>query len=84
MKLTIKHTNLQQVMIKSKEFICFPKLWVCTHVKMMVVDGYTVLAGGYNLTYEHLNKSETSVGGDEYPKHDAAIQVSGPIAQEAL
>ena len=30
MKLTIKHTNLQQVMIKSKEFICFPKLWVCT------------------------------------------------------
>ena len=38
MKLTIKDANLQQVMIKSKEFICFPKLWVCT--REQYVYGY--------------------------------------------
>jgi|GEM_PF-4887858 len=46
-----------------------------SHVKMMIVDGEHVIAGGYNMHYNYL---------DENPVHDMGIQVSGPIASHAL
>gem|GEM_PF-2081584 len=46
-----------------------------SHVKMMIVDGSTVVAAGYNMQYTYLN------GGT---RRDMGLQVSGPIAVHSL
>jgi hypothetical protein len=46
-----------------------------SHVKMMIVDGKDVIAAGYNMHYIYLRPS---------PSHDMGIEISGPIAQNAL
>jgi hypothetical protein len=52
----------------------FPYCILCyNHTKFMVVDGKTVLAGGFNMTNNHLY--------EEYL--DFGIQVTGPVAQSA-
>jgi phosphatidylserine/phosphatidylglycerophosphate/cardiolipin synthase-like enzyme len=50
-----------------------------SHVKMMIVDGKIVIAGGYNLQYGFI-ESENNPN----PGHDMGVQISGPIAQSAL
>ncbi len=47
-----------------------------SHVKMMIVDGKTAIVCGYNVEKSYL--------GENNPKHDLGIQVSGPIVQDAL
>jgi len=46
-----------------------------SHVKVMIVDGKTVVTGGYNLQYIYLNGSS---------RRDLGVQISGPIAFRAL
>ncbi|HKY53501.1 MAG TPA: SBBP repeat-containing protein [Anaerolineales bacterium] len=46
-----------------------------SHVKMMIVDGNKVVAGGYNMQYTYLN------GGS---RRDMGVEVSGPIASHSL
>ncbi|NHZ72801.1 MAG: hypothetical protein GWP17_06930, partial [Aquificales bacterium] len=53
-----------------------------SHTKMLVVDGKTVIAAGYNMTYEHYPLlHESGVGSG---RNDLGIQVTGPVAQDAV
>lgn len=52
-----------------------PSSTTYSHVKLMIVDGKTVITGGYNMQYTYLN------GGS---RRDMGVEVSGPIALRAL
>ncbi len=53
-----------------------------SHSKMVVVDGKTVNAAGFNFSYAHYPKEHPSgVGADRL---DLGMQISGPVAQDAL
>jgi len=53
-----------------------------SHSKMMVVDGKTVIAAGYNMTYEHYSLQHLSGAGGG--RNDLGIHVTGPVAQDAV
>jgi phosphatidylserine/phosphatidylglycerophosphate/cardiolipin synthase-like enzyme len=53
-----------------------------SHTKMLVVDGKTVVAAGYNMTYEHFSLFHPSGRGGG--RNDLGIQVTGPVAQDAV
>ncbi|MDP1614629.1 MAG: PxKF domain-containing protein [Methylococcales bacterium] len=46
-----------------------------SHVKLMIVDGKTIITGGYNMQYTYLN------GGS---RRDMGVEISGPIALSTL
>ncbi len=52
------------------------------HTKFLVVDGSTVVGAGFNYGYLHLPKDHPSGGG--YDLFDLALDVTGPVAQDAL
>lgn len=52
------------------------------HTKFMVVDGAILVGAGFNYGYLHLPKDHPS--GKGYDLFDLALDVSGPIAQEAI
>jgi phosphatidylserine/phosphatidylglycerophosphate/cardiolipin synthase-like enzyme len=49
---------------------------------MLIVDGKTVVAAGYNMTYEHYIQAHPSGRGAGW--NDLGIQVTGPVAQDAV
>ena len=51
-----------------------------SHVKMMIVDGKHVITGGYNMHYNYLE----DLNPDTHPIHDMGIEISSPVAQNAL
>jgi hypothetical protein len=53
-----------------------------SHTKMLIVDGKTVVAAGYNMTYEHYSIQHPSGRGSG--RNDLGIQVTGPVAQDAM
>ena len=53
-----------------------------SHTKTLIVDGKTVVAAGFNTTYDHLPGQHVSGLGNN--RYDLGIQVTGPIAQDAL
>lgn len=53
-----------------------------SHTKMLIVDGKTVVAAGYNMTYEHYTLLHPSGRGGG--RNDLGIQVTGPVAQDAV
>lgn len=51
-----------------------------SHVKMMVIDGKTAVASGYNMSYEHFPANHPSGrGGDRF---DLGLQMTGPVVQD--
>ncbi len=51
------------------------------HAKMMIVDGITAVAAGYNMSYEHFpldHPSEKGAG-----RFDLGLQMTGPVVQDA-
>jgi len=59
----------------------FEGAWPNSHVKMVVVDGKTVVAVGFNMQYKHFPPEHPSGLGDG--SVDTAVQVTGPVAQDA-
>jgi MFS family permease len=53
-----------------------------SHAKMIVVDGKTAIAAGYNMTYEHYGVNHPSGAGGG--RNDLGIQVTGPVVQDAV
>ena len=53
-----------------------------SHTKFLVVDGLSVTAAGFNYGYLHFPKDHPS--GKGYDLLDLAMQVNGPVAQEAI
>jgi hypothetical protein len=53
-----------------------------SHVKMLVIDGKTAMAAGFNTTYDHFDNDHYS--GKGAGRFDLGIQVSGPVAQESV
>ncbi|HID52523.1 MAG TPA: hypothetical protein EYP41_10865 [Anaerolineae bacterium] len=51
------------------------------HTKMLIVDGKTAVAAGYNMSYEHFPLDHPSGLGNG--RNDLGIQITGPVAQEA-
>lgn len=63
------------------EIADFDGRWPHMHTKMMIVDGKTVMAAGFNYSYLHFaNDHPSGLGIDMY---DLGIQVTGPVAQAA-
>jgi phosphatidylserine/phosphatidylglycerophosphate/cardiolipin synthase-like enzyme len=54
--------------------------WPHSHAKILVVDGKTVVAAGFNMQYTHLPPEHPS--GEGEGTVDLALQVSGPVAQD--
>ena len=54
--------------------------WPHSHAKILVVDGKTVVAAGFNMQYTHFPQTHLSGLGDGTV--DAALQISGPVAQD--
>ncbi len=52
-----------------------------SHVKTLIIDGKTVNAAGYNMTYDHLPLDHPSGLGNG--RNDLGIQITGPVAQDA-
>jgi hypothetical protein len=59
----------------------FDGAWPHSHVKMVVVDGKTVAAVGFNMQYTHFPAEHAS--GLGHGTVDTALQVTGPVAQDA-
>jgi phosphatidylserine/phosphatidylglycerophosphate/cardiolipin synthase-like enzyme len=53
-----------------------------SHTKFIVVDGKTMMAGGFNIAWVHLPKNDISGKGDDMT--DLGITISGPIAQTGI
>jgi len=53
-----------------------------SHVKTLIIDGKTVIAAGYNTTYNHFDIDHPSGQGNG--RFDLGIQTTGPVAQESL
>lgn len=63
------------------EIADFDGRWPHMHTKMMIVDGQTVMAAGFNYSYQHFAHDHPSgLGIDMY---DLGIHVTGPVAQAA-
>ena len=60
----------------------FPGTYPHSHTKFVVVDGKTVTSAGYNYGYLHFDKKHPS--GKGFDMLDLGIQISGPVAQEAI
>ena len=60
----------------------FPGTYPHSHTKFVVVDGKTVTSAGYNYGYLHFDKEHPS--GKGFDMLDLGIQISGPVAQEAI
>jgi phosphatidylserine/phosphatidylglycerophosphate/cardiolipin synthase-like enzyme len=60
----------------------FPGTYPHSHTKFVVVDGKTVASAGYNYGYLHLDKDHPS--GRGYDMLDLGMQITGPVAQEAI
>ncbi len=60
----------------------FPGTYPHSHTKFVVVDGKQVLGVGYNFGYLHLPLDHPS--GRGYDMMDLGLQVTGPVAQEAI
>ena len=54
--------------------------WPHSHAKILVVDGKTVVAAGFNMQYTHLPPEHPS--GEGKGTVDLALQVTGPVAQD--
>jgi phosphatidylserine/phosphatidylglycerophosphate/cardiolipin synthase-like enzyme len=54
--------------------------WPHSHAKIVVIDGKTLVAAGFNMEYHHLPPDHSSGLGKGTA--DAAIQVTGPVAQD--
>jgi phosphatidylserine/phosphatidylglycerophosphate/cardiolipin synthase-like enzyme len=54
--------------------------WPHSQAKILVVDGKTVVAAGFNMQYTHLPPEHPS--GEGKGTVDLALQVSGPVAQD--
>jgi len=53
--------------------------WPHGHTKMIVIDGKTAIAAGFNYQHKHLSKDHPSgKGKDDF---DLGLQMSGPVAQ---
>jgi len=53
--------------------------WPHAHTKIVVIDGKTAVAAGFNFQHKHLDKKHPSGLGDE--DFDLGIQMTGPVAQ---
>jgi phosphatidylserine/phosphatidylglycerophosphate/cardiolipin synthase-like enzyme/MFS family permease len=53
-----------------------------SHSKMLIVDGKRVVAAGFNFEYYHFPINHPSGLGED--RWDMAMQVSGPVAQDAM
>ena len=53
-----------------------------SHTKFLVVDGFSATAAGFNYGYLHFPNDHPS--GKGYDLLDLALQVNGPVAQEAI
>jgi len=53
--------------------------WPHAHTKIVVIDGKTAVAAGFNFQHKHLSKNHPSGMGDE--DFDLGIQMTGPVAQ---
>ena len=56
--------------------------WPHSHTKLLVVDGKTAVAAGYNMTYEHYSEDHPS--GQGGGRNDLGIEVTGPVAQDSV
>jgi hypothetical protein len=54
--------------------------WPHSHAKIAVIDGKTLVAAGFNMEYHHFAPDHSSGLGKGTA--DAAIQVTGPVAQD--
>ncbi|UCG26123.1 MAG: hypothetical protein JSW55_09120 [Chloroflexota bacterium] len=54
--------------------------WPHSHAKMTIIDGKTLVAAGFNMEYHHFAPDHSSGLGKGTA--DAAIQVTGPVAQD--
>jgi hypothetical protein len=54
--------------------------WPHSHAKIAVIDGKTLVAAGFNMEYHHFAPDHSSGKGEGTA--DAAIQVTGPVAQD--
>jgi phosphatidylserine/phosphatidylglycerophosphate/cardiolipin synthase-like enzyme len=59
----------------------FEGAWPHSHAKMVVVDGKTAAAVGFNMRYDHFPPEHPSGLGEG--KVDTAVQMTGPVAQDA-
>ncbi|MFN2150680.1 MAG: phospholipase D-like domain-containing protein [Anaerolineales bacterium] len=53
--------------------------WPHAHAKMVVIDGKTAVAAGFN--YQHKHLSEDHPSGKGKGEYDLALQMTGPVAQ---
>lgn len=53
-----------------------------SHTKLLIVDGKTAVAAGYNMTYEHYSLLHPSRNGGG--RNDLGIQVTGPVVQDSV
>lgn len=60
----------------------FKGSWPHSHTKMMIVDGKTAIAAGYNFQYAHYPIEHPSGQGKD--KVDVGLQVTGPVVQDTL
>ncbi len=63
------------------EIADFDGRWPHMHTKMMIVDGKTVMAAGFNYSYLHFagdHPSDRGIG-----MYDLGIHITGPVAQAA-
>jgi phosphatidylserine/phosphatidylglycerophosphate/cardiolipin synthase-like enzyme len=60
----------------------FPGTYPHSHSKFIVVDGKTVAGAGFNYGYLHFPVDHPS--GEGYDMLDLGMQVTGPVAQEAI
>jgi len=63
------------------EIANFEGAWPHSHAKMIVIDGKTVAAIGFNFQYAHFSPEHPSGLGEGMV--DTAVQVTGPAAQDA-
>jgi phosphatidylserine/phosphatidylglycerophosphate/cardiolipin synthase-like enzyme len=63
------------------EIADFDGRWPHMHTKMMIVDGKTVMAAGFNYSYLHFARNHPSNRGIDM--YDLGIHVTGPVAQAA-
>ncbi len=59
----------------------FDGRWPHMHTKMMIVDGRTAIAAGFNYSYLHFANDHPSGRGIDM--YDLGIHISGPVAQAA-
>lgn len=53
-----------------------------SHTKVMIVDGKTILAAGFNMQYEHYPKDHPSGLGEG--REDLGMMITGPVSQSSV